>query len=337
MAAATLAALAGAPAAAGTISEQFARVSSSVVVVKTVEKELVPRGGGRLASIGGLGSGVLISDDGKVLTAAHVVQTAEQVLVEFADGSALTAAVVASEPAADVALLQLAGPPPAGAHRAVLGDSDDLAVGDEVFVVGAPLGISHTLTAGHVSARREPSRTLGEFQLAEFIQTDAAINQGNSGGPLFSLKGEVVGIVSHIISSTGGSDGLGFAVSSRTARQLLLEQRGVWTGMQGLVLAGERAALFNLPQPAGVLVQRVAAGSLSERLGLRGGTVEAVIEDEPMILGGDVILEVLGVRIAGADSYAEIRRRMAALKEGDTLRVKVLRAGRTVDLSAAWR
>jgi serine protease Do len=323
------------PVVAGEVSDTFEKVHSSVVVIETVQQELVPRGQGTMASVGGLGSGVLISADGKVMTAAHVVQTAEKVTVTFVTGEVIEARILSTEPSADVALLQLESPPPESAHKAVLGDSDEARVGDEVLVIGAPLGISHTLTVGHLSARREPTRMMGEFQLAEFLQTDAAINVGNSGGPMFNLDGAVIGLVSHIISQSGGSEGLGFAVSSNTARRLLLESAGVWSGLHGVVLEGQQAGILNLPVPSGVLVQEVAVGSLAEKLGLRAGTVHATIEDEPIILGGDVIVKVMGIPLAAADSHSDIREKMVALRKGGTIRVSILRAGREVELSAA--
>src|SRR2546428_14066573 len=115
---------------------------------------------------------------------------------------------------------------------------------------------------------------------AEFFQADAAINQGNSGGPLFNMKGEVIGIVSHILSHSGGSEGLGFAVTSKVARQLL-EQKSFWSGLGGFMLSGDMAQVFNPPPPGvGLLVQRVAAGSPAERMGLKAGTTRASIGDE---------------------------------------------------------
>src|SRR5262249_16951327 len=157
----------------------------------------------------GLASGVLISGDGKVLTAAHVVQAVDQVFVEFIDGQLVTACVISSAPAADVALLQLDSVPP-GVAPAQLGDSDKVEVGDEVFVVGAPYGLSYTLSVGHIGGRAAPKGSLASLSAGEFLQTDAPINSGNSGSPMFNRQGEVVGIVSNIMSRSGGFEGIGF-------------------------------------------------------------------------------------------------------------------------------
>jgi len=284
---------------------------------------------GQVTAAGGVGSGVLISADGQVLTAAHVVQTADRVRVYFLDNDPIDAKVVRSDPEADVALLQLARVP-AAAKPAPLGNSDTMQVGDEVFVVGAPLGLSHTLTVGHLSARRRPDALVTGLSNAELFQTDAAINQGNSGGPLFNMKGEVIGVVSHIISLTGGFEGLGFAVTSNAARELVLQDAGFWSGISGYRITPRMARIFNVPR-GGILVEVVAKGSPAERLGLRGGDVSLEIGNETIVAGGDVIVEVQGLGLS-EDAGDEVRRRLAALRSGETLTVKVMRAGTIVSL-----
>jgi S1-C subfamily serine protease len=330
--AAAAAALAGAGAAeAETLREVFRRVNPTVVVVRTRDFPDPLRGG---AAAAGVGSGVLISAGGQVMTAAHVVHTADEIVVEFLSGERAGARVVASEPEADVSLLQLDRVPP-GAVVARLGDSDGVEVGDPVFIVGAPYGIGHTLSVGHISARHRPNTVYSAMSQAEFLQTDAAINQGNSGGPMFSMAGEVIGIVSHNISRGGGSEGLGFVVTSNMARRLLLEQRQFWTGLAGVVLTGELARALHLPQPVGLLVQRVARGSPAEAMGLRAGTLAATVEGRSMLLGGDVILAVDGVRLDEPASYERIQERLRAKRPGERTAVQVLRDGRLVELSAA--
>jgi serine protease Do len=316
-----------------TLAQVFKRVGPAVVVVRTVERMAPAVGDGtRLAAVAGTGSGVFIGNDGKVLTAAHVVQAAEAVAVDFPGGQRVRARVIASDQPADVALLQLERVPP-GVVPARLGDSDGAEVGDGVFVVGAPLGISHTLTVGHLSARRQSRGGYGALFPAELFQTDAAINRGNSGGPMFNLDGEVIGIVSHIVSSSGGSEGLGFVVTSNLARRLLLEEPTPWSGLDGYLLNAEQARLLNVPPPgAGLLVQRVARGSPAERLGVRGGSVTVTLGEESLILGGDVILAVEGVSLAAPSAQDEIRRRLAAARTAGAPRLQVLRDGRILDL-----
>jgi serine protease Do len=321
---------------AESLGEVFKRVSKSVVVVLTEEKVPAPdRQQGRRLNVQGLGSGVLISQDGKVLTAAHVVQAANRVAVEFISGEVVDATVVASDPPADVALLQLEQVP-TGAVSAELGDSDRAQVADQVFVVGAPYGFSHSLTVGYISARRHPNEGDHELSPAELFQTDAAVNEGNSGGPMFNLAGQVIGIVSYILTQSGGFEGIGFAITSNTARRLLLQQPAFWSGLNSYTLSGELAALLNVPQGAGVLVLQVAEGSPAAHLGLRGGTTQVQIGEARLTLGGDIILEVMGIAIrTDTDNYRRIRKRLLALKQGETVTVKVLRAGRIVELSSS--
>lgn len=321
---------------AESIGEVFKRVSKSVVVVLTEEKAPVPdRQQGRRLNVQGLGSGVLISQDGKVLTAAHVVQAASRVAVEFISGEVVNATVVASDPPADVALLQLEQVP-TDAVVAQLGDSDKAQVADQVFIVGAPYGFSHSLTVGYISARRRPSEGEHGLSSVELLQTDAAVNEGNSGGPMFNLAGQVIGIVSYILTQSGGFEGIGFAVTADTARRLLLEQPAFWRGLHSYTLSGELAALLNVPQDAGMLVLQVAEGSPAARLGLHAGTTPVQIGEARLILGGDIILEVMGIPIrADTGNYRRIRERLLTLKQGETVTVKVLRAGRIVKLSSS--
>jgi S1-C subfamily serine protease len=315
------------------LRDVFRKVNQSVVVIRTEEKELAPFPQAGMVSANGLGSGVLISNDGKILTAAHLVEAASAMVVEFSDGEAIPARVVGAVRNADVALLQL-DHAPAQIVIAPLGDSDNVEVGDEVFVVGAPYGLSHTLTAGHVSARHSPDNRISDTALTEFLQTDAAINQGNSGGPMFNMNGEVIGIVSNIVSQSGGSEGLGFAATSKMARQLLLDQKPFWSGVEGFLLTGELAKALNVPQPAGLLVQRVADGSPAARAGIHAGSMRANIEGEELLLGGDILLEVNGLPYEESnESYNRIYASFTKLKAGDSIAIKVFRQGQVVKLT----
>jgi S1-C subfamily serine protease len=320
---------------ARSLSALFKQVSGAVGVVRIREHASL-RGVGdateQTATINGIGSGVLISADGKVVTAAHVVQLADAVSVELPGSAAVNARVLVSDPAADVALLQLDSVP-AGVTPVKLGDSDRAEVGDQVFVIGAPLGISRTLTVGHLSARRSPTEAIGSLAMAELFQTDAAINRGNSGGPLFSMDGEVIGVVSHIVSSSGGSEGLGFAVTSNMARQMLLEAPTIWSGLEGFLLCDDLARAFNLPASAGLLVQRVADGSPAQRLGIRGGSLPMRMGGDSLLLGGDVILAVAGIKMSEPGAREKIRQRLVDIRDGGRpLQIIVLRGGETVQL-----
>ena len=318
-----------APAGAQVVGDVFRRVSPSVVVIRSRGRDVAESG---LVRFGEVGSGVLISADGKVMTAAHVVQAMDEINVEFIGGETVPARVVASEPAADLSLLQL-DRVPAGVKVARLANSSAVRVGDQVLVVGAPYGLSYSLSVGYVSARWAPNTVYRAFPLAEFLQTDATINTGNSGGPMFNLAGEVVGIVSHNISKGGGSEGLGFVVTINTARELLLARRSIWSGLEGHTLSGELAAIFNLPQPEGFLVKTVAKGSPAEGAGIRGGNRTAVIDGQTLVVGGDILLAVDGIPTGNLADYQRMRDHMQKLAPGATIRVTVLRAGRVLNLT----
>lgn len=200
-------------------------------------------------------------------------------------------------------------------------------------MVGSPYGLSRTLTAGHVSGRHTLNKRSENTTAVEFLQTDAAINSGNSGSPIFNLDGEVMGIVSNIMSRSGGSEGLAFAATSNTARRLLLEQKPFWFGIEGLLVDGDFARALNLPQPAGVLVQRVAEGSIAWRWGIHAGRLRANVEGEQLILGGDIILRVNGVSVEHSGSYDEIYASFSRLKPGENLVISVFRQGQIANLT----
>ena len=310
----------------------FKRVNAAVVEIHTMEVYRVsgPKEGS--VRVAGLGSGVLISRDGTVLTAAHVVQTADAIEVEFLTGEKAPARVVSSEPELDLAYLQLETIPRLP-YVASLADSDRVEVGAAVFVIGAPLGVSHTLTVGYISGHHQLD-SVGGITGVELLQTDAAINEGNSGGPMFNMDGEVIGIVSHILSVSGGSDGLGFAVTSNVARRLL-EERSFWSGLGSQVLSGDLAEVFNVPPPGvGLLVQRVAFGSPAELAGLKAGTLRARIGNRDLIVGGDIVLNIMGVPVDQPDYMAAIREKAAAARPGQRVEIVVLRGGRIVTLTS---
>jgi serine protease Do len=314
---------------AQTPGEVFRKVAPSVVVIRAKGHEVATSGQTRFNETG---SGVLISPDGKVMTAAHVVHAMDEITVEFLGGETVKARVVASEPAADLSLLQLERVP-AGAKSSPLANSDPIQVGDPVIVVGAPYGLSHSLSAGLISARWKPNTVYKTMPLAEFFQTTATINTGNSGGPMFSMNGEVIGIVSHNISKSGGSEGLGFVVTINTAKKLLLEKRSFWTGLEGQVLTDEQADLLNLPPGStGFIVKTIAKGSPAEAMGLRGATMVANLGADQVPLGGDIILAVEGIKTE-AINLAKIRDLLASKPVGSPFKVTVLRAGKVLDVT----
>src|SRR5256712_7750084 len=159
------------------------------------------------------------------------------------------------------------------------------------------------MSAGWISARGPANSVYRAMPLAEFLQPDATINTGNSGGPMFNMAGEVIGIVSHNISKSGGSEGLGFVVTINTAKRLLLERPSFWSGLDGRLVSGPIAQILNLPQPMGYLVKSVAKGSAGDAVGLRGGAVLATIMGEQLVVGGGINLKVQGIPVGEATHH----------------------------------
>jgi serine protease Do len=315
-----------------TLGEVYRRVNPAVVVIRARGEEVTEQGLSRFREIG---SGVLISADGKIATAAHVVHAMNEVVVEFLGEEPVPARVIASEPLADISLLQVAVVP-RDVAVAPLTDSDPVRIGDAVFIVGAPYGLSHSLSSGIISARWDPGTITPDFPLAEFFQTTAVINTGNSGGPMFSWNGELIGIVSHNITKSGGSEGLGFVVSTNTVRKLLLEENRRWYGVDTLLVTGSLAEALRLPQAGGLLVKQVVADSIGGRLGLRGGKRIGIVEGQRLIVGGDILLSVQGVAITSNEDRGKVRRALEALRPGDDLRVTILRDDKVQELRMPW-
>ena len=314
-------------------SRIFKKVSPAVVVIKTKETYDIegPQGLEQVSS-GGIGAGVIISKKGLIMTAAHVIDNADKVYVTLKDKRKYQAKVIASSPLADVALIQLHNPP-SDLVSITPSDSDDVEIGEEVFVIGAPYGLEHTLTVGHLSSRRISSSEKSLID-TEFLQIDAAINQGNSGGPLFTASGKLIGIVSHIRSKSGGSEGLGFCASMNMAKKVLIDDHVVWLGAQFIPLTSKLAQAFNIPYDQGLLVQRVNKNSLGAELGLRTGTIPAIIGDNPVLLGGDVIVELGGQTIYFTrNGRQRLINYLQSLKPGDSVELTVIREGKKIVLS----
>jgi len=206
-------------------------------------------------------------------------------------------------------------------------------IGEQVLVIGAPFGLEYSLSIGHISGRHTKPLVAGGASELEFFQTDAAINQGNSGGPMFNMKGEVIGIVSFILSNDGNFSGLSFAASINMAKQILLQNPSIWSGFEGLYLNSEIAGVFNVPQPYGILVQRVVEGSMADRIGLRAGKYKAVIGGQDVWIGGDIILEIQGTSCEAPHSFDKIKIDLETLGKDAPFSMKVLRAGKIIDLN----
>ena len=285
---------------------------------------------------GGLGSGVLVSHDCHILTAAHVVAGNSDILVKTQDGKMRKATVLFSEANADIALLKLDIPDSTLAH-ATLGDSDKLVVGQNIYAIGSPYGMENSFSSGIISAFRGFNKIYDGTVKVEFIQTDAAINSGNSGGPLFNSNGEVIGIASSILTVSGGFQGIGMAVTINTAKDLLSFEDRPWIGVDGLLLVREELEeLFNQSLEGGLLIQSVAKGSPAHKAGLKAGVIKAVINGRELVLGGDLIISIENHNTCHIDCLEATR---VLLKDKNNLEVKYMRGGQllttTLDVSAS--
>jgi serine protease Do len=266
----------------------------------------------------GLGSGVIITKDGYLLTNHHVIDGAEEIRVEMADNRGYNAKVIGDDPRSDLAVLKINGN---DLPMLTLGDSDKVRVGDVALAVGNPLGIGQTVTAGIISAKGR-STGLSDGSFESFLQTDAPINQGNSGGALVSTAGELVGINSQIVSPTGGNIGIGFAIPANMARSVaeqLIKNGNVRRGHLGVgvqTVTSDIAANLGLREVSGVIVSTIEQGSPAERAGLKQG---------------DVITVINGVKIENDNS---LRNLVASAGPGAEVTITILRDGREQQLRA---
>ena len=257
-------------------------------------RRFIPNPGPREFQSQSLGSGFIISGDGYILTNAHVVDAAEEITVKLNDKREFKAKVIGADRRTDIALLKIEA---SGLQAVRFGDPGRLRVGEWVVAIGSPFGFENTVTAGIVSAK---GRSLPQENFVPFIQTDVAVNPGNSGGPLFNMRGEVVGINSQIYSRTGGFMGLSFAIPIDVANEIVQQLRTtgkVTRGRIGVVIqpiTKELAESFGLPKPAGALVNSVEKGGPAEKAGIESGDVILRFdgktvnssEDLPRIVGG---------------------------------------------------
>ena len=262
-----------------------------------------------------LGSGFVISEDGLVVTNNHVIEDADEILVNFSDDRSLKATVLGHDEKTDLALLKVEPEAPLKALK--FGSSDELRIGDWVMAIGNPFGLGGTLTVGVVSAR---DRDINSGPYDDYLQTDAAINRGNSGGPLFNMKGEVVGVNTAIISPSGGSIGIGFSIPSEIALNVINqlkdfgETRRGWLGVRIQTVTEDIADSLGMDEAYGALIAGVTEDGPAEEAGIEAG---------------DVVLTFNGERVP---SMRDLPRMVADTQIGTKVDVEVLRKGETVTI-----
>ncbi len=277
-----------------------------------------PQGRGRLLP-SGLGSGVLVRADGYILTNNHVVEGADKVEVTLTDQRRFTAKIAGVDPPSDVAVLRIDA---SGLPTIPLGDSAGVEVGDVVLAIGNPLGVGQTVTMGIISAKGRSAGAAGSGSYEDFLQIDAAVNRGNSGGALVNTRGEMIGIPSQILSQSGGNIGIGFAIPAEMARQVmdqLLRSGQAPRGKLGVTVGPLTSALaeqFGYKGMKGALVQDVEPGQPAARAGVRPG---------------DIITEFQGRQI---EDPGQLRNLIAQTAPGATVKLKVWRDGAMRELSA---
>jgi S1-C subfamily serine protease len=276
-----------------------------------------------------LGSGFVIDKAGHIVTNYHVVRGANSIQVSFSNNERIKAKVVGEDPSTDVAVLKV-GVRSRALKPLPLGNSDSARVGDQVIAIGNPFGLDRSVTAGIVSAVQRRIEAPNALSISHVIQTDAALNHGNSGGPLLNAQGQVIGVNAQI--ETGGASqgnvGIGFAIPINTVRDVVAELikhgkvQHPYLGIQGKTLTPSIARLFHLPVKNGVLVATVKPGTGAAKAGMKGATKEVTVEGESWPAGGDVIVAVDGQSVPNVERLIDI---IASKQPGDEVKLEIVR------------
>jgi len=294
-----------------------------------------PFGGGQTQRA--LGSGFVIDKAGHVVTNYHVVRGASTIQVSFSNNERFKAKVVGVDPSTDIAVLQVKVKSRA-LKSLPLGNSDFVRVGDQVIAIGNPFGLDRSVTAGIVSAVQRRIEAPNQLSISHVIQTDAALNHGNSGGPLLNAQGQVIGVNAQI--ETGGQSqgnvGIGFAIPINTVRDVVAEliKRGKvehpFLGIEGKTLQPNIGRLFHLPVTSGVLVASVRSGSGAAKAGLKAATNQVTVEGESWPAGGDVIVKVDGRPVPSIETLVDL---IGAKQPGDHIDLEVVRGSKQMHLN----
>lgn len=278
------------------------------------------------------GSGFIYDRAGYIVTNNHVVEGAREIRVTFPDGTIMTATLVGADVYSDLAVIKVDVPPESASvllRPLTLGNSSLLVVGEPVYAIGNPFGLSGSMTQGIVSQLGRSIQTKGGYSIVDVIQIDAAINPGNSGGPLLNSLGEVVGVTTAIATATGTFSGVGFAIPSNLMKRVIpaLIETGhyhhPWVGIQGINMMPEMAEAMGTNYTRGFLITAVVPDSPAERAGLRGGSRTIIVEGREIPIGGDIIVGVDGRFVADVDDMLTYLERYKS--PGDVVRLLIVR------------
>jgi S1-C subfamily serine protease len=319
------------------VSEIYEQTYKGVVEITATSSQSSPLGGEQQAQ--GQGSGLVFDSDSHIVTNDHVVEGAEAASVRFWDGSTYDATIVGTDPSTDLAVIKVDAPS-SMLVPLTLGDSTQLSVGEGVVALGSPFGLEGTVTSGIVSALNREMTSPNNFTISNSIQTDAAINHGNSGGPLVNAAGDVIGVNTQIKSESGGSDGIGFAIPSSTVASIVPEivsSGSVEHAYLGVAVASlSQSVADELGVPAGAMVTEVRQGAPAADSGLRAATGSAMVDGQSFPTGGDVITAVDDTAVT---SGSDLQTAIDAKRPGDTVTITYTRDGssKTVEVSLGTR
>jgi S1-C subfamily serine protease len=319
-----------------TIGDIYRRTAPGVVQITATSEVVTPADpfvnpfGPTVQTEEALGSGFVIDKAGDVVTNDHVVAGAKSVRVSFSNNESYKATVVGADPTTDLAVLRVN----ANARALTplqLGDSDRVQVGDEVVAIGNPFGLSRTVTAGIVSALQRQILSPNQYTIDHVIQTDAAINHGNSGGPLIDMDGQVIGVNAQIdTGNTGqqGNVGIGFAIPSNTVQTVVGQilktghAQHPFLGIEPETITPVLARILHLPVVNGLIVAKVDPGTGAAKAGIKGGSSQVTVAGESYTVGGDVIARINGVKVS---SLSALRDLVAAKKPGQSMTITLYR------------
>jgi S1-C subfamily serine protease len=315
-------------------NEIYKRDAPGVVEITVTSQS---SGGGFFGQGGGTaqaqGSGFVYDAQGDIVTDQHVVAGASSISVKFPNGATYKATVVGTDASSDLAVIKVSAPSSL-LHPLALGDSTSVGVGDGVVAIGSPFGLANTITSGIVSALHRDITAPNNFTITNTIQTDAAINHGNSGGVLLNLAGDVIGVTAQIDSESGGNDGVGFAIPSNTVRSVVSQLLGggsvqrAYLGVHIQTIPADAAGQLNVP--AGVEITSVVSGSPAAKAGLKAAQGSKVVNGQQYVTGGDVVTRVDGRDVTSAD---ELQTLISDKKPGTKVTLTVVRNGSTTSIT----